>query len=138
MVSGHKYISICVIFRYDKERNHTPSLSNYSSWDYTLFVIIICLLGGTAGVAQENAGSSCQDRYNIGPKLIMLRMYIALMRGNTEKCREIAKCHCSFVHISNKAAGDQASDQYTSETNIPPPLSSRNTKLVTAGGNGIL
>ena len=96
------------------------------------------LLGGTTGVAPENIGSSSQDRYNIGAKLIMLRMYIALMRGNMEKCRDIAKCHCSFVHISNKVSGDQAIDQYTSDSNIPTTLSSRNTKLVTAGGNGII
>ena len=82
-------------------------------------------------------GMSCQDRYNIGPKLIMLRLYISLMRGNMEKCREIAKYHCNFVHASMKMSENATNDQFASSSNVPTPLpsSSRNAKMVTAGGS---
>ena len=59
------------------------------------------------------------------------------MRGNIEKCREIAG-YCSLVHVSSKLYGDQLNNQFTSNSNASLPLTSsnRNGKLLIAGGNG--
>lgn len=68
----------------------------------------------------------------------MLRLYIALMRGNMEKCCQIAKNHCNFVHVSSKPSNDTPKDHYIADTSIHLPTSIPNIKenLVAAGGNG--
>ena len=67
----------------------------------------------------------------------MLRLYIALMRGNMEKCRQIAKHHCNFVHVSNKPSNDPPKDHYTADTSVhlPSSLSNREENLIAAGGD---
>ena len=101
----------------------------------------VCLLGGSSGTVgpnSSNAGvSSCQDRHNIGPKLIMLRLYIALMRGNVEKCREIARYHCNFVHVSRKISQNTTQDSPTVPVITPVPSTTRSVKVAAAGGGGV-
>ena len=97
------------------------------------------LLGGTT-VSSLKTETLNQDRYGIGPKLIMLRLYIALMRGNMEKCRKIVKYHCSFVHVSSTNSDDSSNNPSTSNSKSLSKLSTsyKNGKLVTAGGGGTL
>ena len=97
------------------------------------------LLGGTT-VSSLKTETLNQDRYGIGPKLIMLRLYIALMRGNMEKCRKIVKYHCSFVHVSSTNSDDSSNNPSTSNSKSVSKLSTsyKNGKLVTAGGGGTL
>ena len=97
------------------------------------------VLGGTT-VSSLKTETLNQDRYGIGPKLIMLRLYIALMRGNMEKCRKIVKYHCSFVHVSSTNSDDSSNNPSTSNSKSLSKLSTsyKNGKLVTAGGGGTL
>ena len=97
------------------------------------------VLGGTTG-SNLKTETLNQDRYGIGPKLIMLRLYIALMRGNMEKCRKIVKYHCSFVHVSSTNSDDSSNNPSTSNSKSVSKLSTsyKNGKLVTAGGGGAL
>ena len=96
------------------------------------------LLGGTT-VSSLKTETLNQDRYGIGPKLIMLRLYIALMRGNMEKCRKIVKYHCSFVHVSSTNSDDSSNNPSTSNSKSVSKLSTsyKNGKLVTAGGGAL-
>ena len=97
------------------------------------------LLGGTT-VSSLKTETLNQDRYGIGPKLIMLRLYIALMRGNMEKCRKIVKYHCSFVHVSSTNSDDSSNNPSASNSKNLSKLSTsyKNGKLVAAGGGGTL
>ena len=97
------------------------------------------VLGGTT-ISSLKTETLNQDRYGIGPKLIMLRLYIALMRGNMEKCRKIVKYHCSFVHVSSTNSDDSSNNPSTSNSKSLSKLSTsyKNGKLVTAGGGGTL
>ena len=97
------------------------------------------VLGGTTG-SNLKTETLNQDRYGIGPKLIMLRLYIALMRGNMEKCRKIVKHHCSFVHVSSTNSDDSSNNPSTSNSKSVSKLSTsyKNGKLVAAGGGGTL
>ena len=97
------------------------------------------VLGGTTG-SNLKTETLNQDRYGIGPKLIMLRLYIALMRGNMEKCRKIVKHHCSFVHVSSTNSDDSSNNPSASNSKNLSKLSTsyKNGKLVTAGGGGTL
>ena len=97
------------------------------------------LLGGTT-VSSLKTETLNQDRYGIGPKLIMLRLYIALMRGNMEKCRKIVKHHCSFVHVSSTNSDDSSNNPSASNSKNLSKLSTsyKNGKLVAAGGGGTL
>ena len=97
------------------------------------------VLGGTT-ISSLKTETLNQDRYGIGPKLIMLRLYIALMRGNMEKCRKIVKYHCSFVHVSSTNSDDSSNNPSTSNSKSVSKLSTsyKNGKLVTAGGGGTL
>ena len=93
--------------------------------------------GGVTSSKDSSSGILSQDRYSIGPKLIMLRLYIALMRGNMEKCRQIAKNHCNFVHVSSKPSNDPPKDHFIADTSVHlPSMSNRKENLVAAGGNG--
>ena len=96
------------------------------------------LLGGTT-VSSLKTETLNQDRYGIGPKLIMLRLYIALMRGNMEKCRKIVKHHCSFVHVSSTNSDDSSNNPSASNSKNLSKLSTsyKNGKLVTAGGGAL-
>ena len=96
------------------------------------------VLGGTT-ISSLKTETLNQDRYGIGPKLIMLRLYIALMRGNMEKCRKIVKYHCSFVHVSSTNSDDSSNTPSTSNSKNLSKLSTsyKNGKLVTAGGGAL-
>ena len=82
-----------------------------------------------------SGGIPCVDRLNIGTKLIMLRLYISLMRGNVEKCHEIIRHHCNLEHVAVRQISEKSpTGQVASSSILSTSVSARNTKMVTAGG----